>query len=363
MIWDLPLRLFHWSMVGVVTVAGVTGFLAPDSWLDIHIKAGYALGGLLVFRLTWGFFGSHFSKFRSFPLSGKGVVTHLFQVIRNKPLEYLGHNPVGALMIVVLLVSLALLVITGLVVAGGQEKMGPLAFLTSYRVGHFAEDIHEAAAWVVVWAVVVHVFGVVVETRIFHHPVILAMITGRKATTLKGPTREGWLKLTGGLILSLGVTAAIVAGGAALAKKSPSGWRSLAYPKVYSSECGDCHDAYHPSLRSAAAWQAIMTGLSDHYGEDASLGKNATDSIGAFLEANHAGTFDTEVAHRIGRKDTASLRLTDTRRWKKWHREVDDSVFRLRVVGSKVNCTACHTDALSGRFDDAKIHLPTGDKK
>ena len=362
-VWDWPLRLFHWSMVSVVFVAGVTGFIFEDNWLDVHIYAGYALAVLLVFRLTWGYLGSHYSKFRTFPLSRDAVVKHLGQVFRRKPTEYLGHNPAGAVMIVVLLVTLVSLVFTGLIVAGGQEKLGPLAFMTSYKVGHFTEELHEFAAWVLVWAIVVHLLGVFVESRIFRHPIVRAMINGRKETSGTGPKATGSLALLSRFVLSVILTALVIGGATSLTNMAPLGWRTLEFPKAYTKECGDCHDAYHPSLRTAEAWQKMMSGLSDHYGEDASLDGKTTDSIKAFLTANAAGTFDTEVSHRMGRKNTPSLRMTDTRRWKKWHRDIELADFSKRAIGSKVNCNACHKDALSGRFDDANIQIPTGDKK
>ncbi|MBT4687662.1 MAG: cytochrome C, partial [Rhodospirillaceae bacterium] len=141
-----------------------------------------------------------------------------------------------------------------------------------------------------------------------------------------------------------------------------SGWRAVDVPADYAAECGDCHDAYHPSLRTGTAWRAIIDGLENHYGEDASLDVETTALIRAYLAENHAGTFDTEVAHSVGRIETPSFRMTDTVYWKKRHREIGPSVFRLKAIGSKVNCHACHKDAASGRFDDVKIHLPSGDK-
>ena len=96
MVWDLPLRLFHWAMVCVVAVAGVTGFLAPEWWLDVHVIAGYALTTLLVFRLVWGFAGSRYSRFRSFPLTPGGVVHHIRSLLHKKSPVHTGHNPVGS---------------------------------------------------------------------------------------------------------------------------------------------------------------------------------------------------------------------------------------------------------------------------
>ncbi len=158
------------------------------------------------------------------------------------------------------------------------------------------------------------------------------------------------------------IAASLVMVGAALAGMPSSAWRAVDVLEVYSSECGDCHDAYHPSLRSGDAWRAIMGGLENHYGEDASVDEETAGFIRFYLGENHAGRFDTEASHRVGRMDTPSYRMTDTAYWKNRHKDIDPSAFRLKTVGSKVNCNGCHKDSASGRFDDANIHIPAGDQ-
>ena len=243
LIWDLPLRIFHWSMVCVVTVASLTGFFAPAGWLDVHTIAGYALAALLAFRLVWGFFGGHFSRFRTFSVSRDGVIKHLRQVMAKKSPAHMGHNPTGALMIVVLLLGLIALVLTGLVALGGQEKLGPLAFITSYKVGHFTKELHEIAAFAVVGAIFIHLLGVFIETRVFKHRVIQAMVTGKKIAVGKWLVPNHRNGSRQGVILSLLIPAALIAGGTMLAEKTPAGWVPLEFPAIYASECGDCHSA------------------------------------------------------------------------------------------------------------------------
>jgi len=361
--WDLPLRLFHWTMVSVVIVAGSIGFLAPAWWLDVHVIAGYALVVLLAFRLLWGFVGSPYSRFNSFPLKLDALREHLRSIVDGNPRRTIGHNPAGAWMIVVLLASLVTLAISGLVVLGGQENLGPLAAIISFHVGKFAGEIHETFAWVLVGAVVVHLSGVFVETIIFNHPVLSAMlIRWPRHSTGRSATGKHHTHTVRGLSLFVAVAGGLVLVAVSLSYISSASWRVVPAPLVYTSECGDCHDAYHPSLRTVAAWQGIMDGLADHYGEDASLDGNSTNVILDFLDINSAETFDTEISHRIGRVDTPTFRMTDTKYWKKRHENIEPTVFRLKSVGSKVNCSNCHTDAATGRFNDENIHIPSGDK-
>ncbi len=361
-VWDLPLRVFHWGMVSVVVLAGITGFLAPEWWLDLHIIAGYALGALLAFRLAWGFVGSPYSRFNSFPLAFTRLRAHLRSILHGNPHVTIGHNPAGAWMIVILLCTLTTLVLSGLIVLGGQENLGPLAAVTSFQTGTGVKEIHETAAGILVGAVAIHLLGVFVETRIFRHPVLAAMLIGRKRQLDLHDGTTGKPYAVRGSILFMMITASLVIAGMSLATMPSPAWRAVAVPEVYSNECGDCHHAYHPSLRSRAAWQSIMNGLADHYGEDASLDEETTTIIRTYLDENNAGTFDTEVSQRVGRIDSPSFRMTDTAYWKKRHEDIDSSVFRLKAVGSKVNCNNCHKDAASGRFDDANIHVPTGNQ-
>ncbi len=179
-VWDIALRIFHWSMVCAVTVAAITGYLDSDWLMAAHVFAGYAIGYLLVFRLLWGFTGSYYSRFSSFPLKSRDLTNHLLSVFKGNPRTYTGHNPAGAWMILILLLSLFLVELSGFVVLGGEENQGPLASVISSRAGDFAEDVHETIAAILMVAIGVHLLGVFVEVKIFRHPVLKAMISGKK---------------------------------------------------------------------------------------------------------------------------------------------------------------------------------------
>ena len=361
LVWDLPLRLFHWSMVSVVTLAAITGYLAPEWWLDIHVYAGYALGFLLTFRLVWGFLGSYYSRFSSFPLKFKDVSKHLISILKFNPNSFSGHNPVGAWMIVILLATLTLLVVTGLVVLGGQENQGPLASLVNFGVGDFTEDLHETLSGFLIAAILIHLLGVFIEVKIFRHPVLKAMISGRKPVGADYVSKSGSAIIRGVVLFSL-VTGVVLFMGMKLNARPSERWRNIDIPPVYKSECGDCHHPHHPGLRTAAEWQIIMSNLDDHYGEDASLDEETSLLVGNFLTGNDARSFDTEVTNRIGKIKTASHRITETPYWKNRHHDIPALAFKHPSVGSKVNCNGCHKDAENGGYADENIHLPNGVK-
>jgi Dihaem cytochrome c len=129
--------------------------------------------------------------------------------------------------------------------------------------------------------------------------------------------------------------------------------------QVWANECGSCHYAFHPSLLPRASWAALMAGLSDHFGEDASLPPAAAAEVAAFLRRYAAEDWDTKAARRLSEVAAADpLRITAAPFWARRHRRVDPAVFAAPPVKAKSNCIACHRDADSGRFDAQAIVLP-----
>ena len=218
-------------------------------------------------------------------------------------------------MILVLLLTLAALTVSGLMTLGGQENLGPLAATTTYRIGVVAAAVHRMAAWILVVAVSFHLLGVLVETRIFRHPVLLAMLIGKKTILRLSTDPSQKLIAARGGAWFVAICVVLVGAGVSLATIPSPAWRAIEIPSAYANECGDCHRAYHPILRTKTAWLAILDGLEDHYGEDASLDIETAEQIRAYLSANHAETFDTDVAQSIGRLETPSHRITDTPSW------------------------------------------------
>ena len=120
---------------------------------------------------------------------------------------------------------------------------------------------------------------------------------------------------------------------------------------LYKTECAACHIAYPAGMLPAASWQAIMTGLSKHYGVDVSLDATATQHISTWLVA-HAGT---------GRRFSDAPpdnRISKSRWFVRQHDEVSASVFKRASVGSASNCGACHGHAADGDFNEHQVRIP-----
>jgi nitrate/TMAO reductase-like tetraheme cytochrome c subunit len=117
------------------------------------------------------------------------------------------------------------------------------------------------------------------------------------------------------------------------------------------SECGACHVAYPPRMLPAKSWRAIMSGLSKHFGSDASLDAASANEITAFLEKNAS-------PKKYNASGKPLLRITETRWFKSEHREVATRLWKSPKIKSPANCGACHTKAESGDFDEDNVKIP-----
>lgn len=183
-VWDPLVRIFHWTLVGAFTLA----YLSGEDFQNLHVYAGYTIGGLIVFRLLWGFVGTTHARFHSFVRSPSEIKAYLKSLLSGSPHHYLGHNPAGGAMVIALLISLLFTVLTGLS-AYGAEGSGPLApWVWTAGVGgeEAFEEAHEFFANLTVALVVVHVAGVLVSSVLHGENLVRAMITGRKPANTSG---------------------------------------------------------------------------------------------------------------------------------------------------------------------------------
>lgn len=180
--WDPLVRIFHWSLVFFFLLT----FATEDDWMSLHIWAGYAVAMLIGFRLLWGLIGTRNARFLSFVKSPQRVKQHLRDMLTLRPVHYLGHNPVAAVMVVALLVSLGLAAFSGMMLVASQGQ-GPLTgTLFANFNGDLVKGIHEFFANFTLLLVFAHVAGVIFSSFLEGENLAKAMITGRKKA------REQW---------------------------------------------------------------------------------------------------------------------------------------------------------------------------
>jgi len=186
LVWDWPVRLFHWSLVLSILGAFVTNRLGVK-YFAYHVWFGYAVLALVGFRVLWGVLGPHHARFANFLRGPKAVLGYVSALGRGRRTRYAGHNPLGALMVVALLALIALQATFGLFANDEIFNAGPLAGLVSKPLSLGLTSLHRKIFYWIAAAIAVHVIAVVAHVRLKRENIILAMITGRKPAHLVQP--------------------------------------------------------------------------------------------------------------------------------------------------------------------------------
>ncbi len=178
-VWDPLVRGFHWLLVAAYFIA----YFTEDDWLQLHVWAGYLILALLLVRLIWGLIGSRHARFSDFVFRPSQVVAYLKDLLALRARRYIGHNPAGGAMVILMLFTLILISISGLMLYGLEEHAGPMAGLLagvpdSYE--DIVEEVHELLVNFSLILVAIHVAGVIVESVLHHENLVRAMINGRK---------------------------------------------------------------------------------------------------------------------------------------------------------------------------------------
>jgi len=174
-VWDLPIRLCHWLLVVFITASFVTINLG-DEFTQWHAYFGYSILTLLVFRVIWGFVGSTHARFASFFPSKKAI----FDYLSGSSPRVLGHNPIGAISIVVLLLVLSIQVVTGLFIDDEVSFQGPLAKYVSSSVSSLLSGIHEGNQVVILTLIAIHLAAIIFYKKFKREDLIKPMISGDK---------------------------------------------------------------------------------------------------------------------------------------------------------------------------------------
>jgi cytochrome b len=189
LVWDAPVRIFHWLMV--LCFAGAYLTSESEVWRLVHVTLGYTMVGLVGFRLLWGVMGTRYARFAEFVQGPGGVLRYLHTLLRGQPAHHTGHNPIGALSILaVLLLTLAI----GVTGWAGYNEMA----------GEWVSDIHEGVANAMLAVIAVHVAGVVLSSRMHQENLARAMVTGRKSGTPQDAIRSAWWSLGAMMLVAVG---------------------------------------------------------------------------------------------------------------------------------------------------------------
>ncbi len=188
LVWDAPVRVFHW--LAVLSFAGAWLTAESERWRLLHVTLGYTLAGLVAFRLVWGLVGTRHARFANFVRGPKAVFEHLRDMVQGRFERHAGHNPAGALAIVALLGTALALTVSGWALFDGPG-------------GDWLEDVHEGAANAMLALVGLHLAGVALASWLGRENLVGAMFSGRKDVSPAEGIRSAWRSVAALMVVAV----------------------------------------------------------------------------------------------------------------------------------------------------------------
>lgn len=188
LVWDAPVRVFHWLMV--LSFAGAYLTAESERWRLVHVSLGYTLGGLVAFRIIWGLMGTRYARFSSFFRGPKAVAQYLRAMLSGKPEHHIGHNPAGSVAIALILFLSVAITATGWAI---YNDVG----------GGLFEELHESFADIMLAVVGLHVIGVVITSWLHRENLARSMVTGEKEGAPDQAISRPWRPLAALLVAAV----------------------------------------------------------------------------------------------------------------------------------------------------------------
>ncbi|MBX6320043.1 cytochrome b/b6 domain-containing protein [Pigmentiphaga sp.] len=218
-VWDLPVRIFHWLLVACVVGAYVT-IKAGGLWTEYHMLFGYAVLGLILFRIVWGFVGSQHARFSSFLRGPCAVLAYLKGTTPRRP----GHNPLGAWSVLAMILLLGYQAVTGLFANDDIFTEGPLASLVDKAWSDRLTGLHKLNEWIILALVALHVAAILWYRVAKKQKLTRAMITGDAPASEFAPGADSTRDTTGTRLLALAIAAIVAAVVYGIVSMRPAGF-------------------------------------------------------------------------------------------------------------------------------------------
>lgn len=187
-VWDLPTRLFHWTLVATVCTGWWLGDNLSFENINWHFYLGYTTAGLIVFRIIWGFVGPRPSRLLPLFASPSAVLSYAKTLKHREPSHTNGHNPMGGYSVLLIIGTLTTQVTTGLFSeADDLFSAGPLSSYASRDIVLLCNYVHELSSSVLLGLVGLHVSIMIFYRFWKRENLVTAMITGRKRIRVQRP--------------------------------------------------------------------------------------------------------------------------------------------------------------------------------
>jgi cytochrome b len=186
LVWDLPLRVFHWLFAAAVAACWITAKVGFD-WMQYHFYLGYLVIGLLIFRVIWGLIGPRHARFSSFLQKPTAVWAYAQHLFHRNSAPSVGHNPVGGLMVILMLLLAAVQVATGLFSTDAVIWTGPYYPSVKHSTASLLSSIHSVNQNLILGAVALHILAIIYYRAFKKQRLVSAMFTGYKPAALVPP--------------------------------------------------------------------------------------------------------------------------------------------------------------------------------
>ncbi len=206
-VWDLPTRLFHWLLVGLVITSFATAEVGGNA-MRYHEWSGLGILTLLAFRLVWGLIGSRPARFAHFLKGPRTVLRYAATLLKRDAPAHLGHNPLGGWSVALMLLSLLVQAGTGLFANDDIATSGPLAAWVSKAASDRITSVHHLNHDVIIVLVIVHVAAVLFHLVYRRENLITPMLTGVKPWRGQAPPLQEpplWLAFVVAVLVASGV--------------------------------------------------------------------------------------------------------------------------------------------------------------
>ena len=183
-VWDLPIRLFHWTLVICIVTSFITVNIGGNA-MEWHALSGYCILTLIIFRICWGLLGSHHARFINFVPSPK----ELYQYLTGKPSAKLGHNPLGSLSVLAFILAIGVQAVTGLFANDQIAFEGPFAKYVSNSTVELLTSIHYFNKWVLLGLITLHISAILYYQKVKGENLVKPMLLGDKEIDPSKETR------------------------------------------------------------------------------------------------------------------------------------------------------------------------------
>ncbi len=206
LIWDWPTRCFHWLLVLAMVALFVTGKLGGNL-MEWHARAGYTVLGLVAFRLCWGVVGSTTARFSNFVRGPKIILSWL----RGRQRDSAGHNPLGALSVVAMILLIGIQAATGMFANDDVMTEGPYAAVVGKDVSDALTQVHKINSNVIAGLTLLHLAAIIVHATRKGRGFILAMVTGRNKVPASEPLSfaPSWLAILLAVAIAIAVSSLV----------------------------------------------------------------------------------------------------------------------------------------------------------